>query len=224
MGNPKRATRHVVLMCDCEGTEEQIRRIQDVIEDEGVKATWFFVGETVRAFPRLIREIASRHQAESHTLTHRNLRNMTREQQRAEIMAGKHTLEGVIGRGTRGFSAPMNAINRDTSRVLNEEGFYFDTSRLYFRHINMGKVHEIVPTWFREWMPLYEKLGLKPVTAYGLLTCLTRIFEPAVLPVHPHYSGKSDELAAAFRGFIVKAKARGHIFWDCDDLLRARGH
>lgn len=168
--------------------------------------------------PGLVREISRHHQTESHTMTHPNLRTLSKAQQRREILDGKAAVEETIGRVTRGFRAPMHGVNRDTVDVLNEEGFLFDASRLYFRY-NMRDVIEIDPTWFREWMPLYEKLRIRPRTAFGLFRRITLLKRVSVLPVHPHYSGKSPELALAFSWFLHDAKHRGIRFWFIDDWL-----
>lgn len=213
--------RNIILCCDCEGTERELTRIFNVLTECGVDANFFFVGETVKAFPQLVRDIASRFQTESHTMTHPNLRTLSRARQRSEILGGKHCVEDCIQRPTHGFRAPMHHVNRDTVRILNEEKFLFDASRLYFRY-DMGNVIEIDPTWFREWMPLYETLGLKPRTAFGLFRFLSRHRNLSVLPVHPQYSGKNDALAAGFRWFLNDAKARGVRFWRIDDWIREK--
>lgn len=133
-------------------------------------------------------------------------------------MDGKAAVEDVIGRPTRGFRAPMHHLNRHTVRILNEEGFVFDASRLYFRY-DMGAVHEIDPTWFREWMPLYETLRLRPRTAFGWFRALTQMRTLSVLPVHPQYSGKNRDLALGLRWFIKDAQSRGVRFWSINDWL-----
>ncbi|MCB2156077.1 polysaccharide deacetylase family protein [bacterium] len=215
------SSHHVILCCDCEGTREQIERIRGAIDGAGVPANWFFVGETTRAFPDLIRSISESHQVESHTDTHPNLRKLRKERQRIEIMAARRAVEDVIGRPTRGFRAPMHCFNRNTVEILHEEGFAFDASRLYFR-LNMGELEELHPTWFREWMPLYEMIHLRPKTAFRLFRLFTRVRTLSVLPVHPHYAGKSDELAAAFRWFLDDALARGVRFWSIDRWLAVK--
>lgn len=213
---------HVILCCDCEGTQQQLSRIYRAIELASIDANFFWVGDTARGLAPLVREISTRHQAETHTNTHPNLRKLTHKQQRAEILDGKKAVEDCIGRATHGFRAPMHCVNRDTVRILNEEGFVFDASRLYFRY-DMGRVIEIDPTWFREWMPLYETLGIKPRTAFEIFRMWTRVKRVSVLPIHPHYAGKSPELAKAFLWFMKDATARGVRFWKINDWLKITG-
>jgi peptidoglycan/xylan/chitin deacetylase (PgdA/CDA1 family) len=213
--------RDIIICCDCEGTPEQLSRLFRSIQNAGVPANFFFVGETVKEQPELVREIAAIHQSESHTEQHPHLRKLPKEEQREAIMTGRRGVEECIGRPTRGFRAPYHALNRDTVAILNEEGFVFDASNLYYRY-NMGGVHELRPTWFREWMPLYESLRLKPHTAFGIFRQLVRLNEITVLPAHPHYAGADEPLADAFEGFMKWGLDYGATFWAIDEWLHER--
>jgi peptidoglycan/xylan/chitin deacetylase (PgdA/CDA1 family) len=213
--------RQIILCCDCEGTERQLERLWKSIESVGIAANFFFVGDTARAFPVLVREIASRHQCESHTLTHANLRKLSRDGQRREIVGGRNAVEDIIGRPTRGFRAPFHAFNRDTVEILDAEGFVFDASTLYYRY-PMGNLRVLKPTWFREWMPLYSHIGLSPHAALGIFRTLVRIFPVSVLPAHPHYAGADERMASAFRDFLSWAVDEGAVFWPIDKWLLQR--
>lgn len=213
-----RDARHVILCCDCEGTEKQLGRLFNAIQDAEVAANFFFVGQTAEDYPELVREISDFHQTETHTYSHPNLRKLPKMAQRREILQGKEAVENTIGRPTHGFRAPMHHVNRDTVEILNEEGFTFDASRLYFRY-NMRGVEELDPTWWREWMPLYGTLGISPRTAFSWFLKLTRWRRLSVLPAHPHYAGESDEMAEAFNWFLRTARAEGAQFWYIDDYL-----
>lgn len=212
----KTRKKHIILCCDCEGTRRQLERMANVIDRVGVAANYFFVGETAKEFPDLVRDIASRHQSESHTMDHLNLRKNPKEVQRRTIMMGKETVERTIGRPTRGFRAPYHAINRQTIEILNEEGFVFDASGLYYRYDTKG-VEELVPTWFREWMPLYETLGLSPHRTFGIFRQLVKWRRVTLLPAHPHYSGLDERLAAGFEEFLRWAvEDQEAVFWPID--------
>ena len=211
--------RHIILCCDCEGTRDELSRMADAIDAAGVVANYFFVGDTVRAFPDVVRSIADRHQVESHTMTHPNLRTLSKSAQRREIMDGKAAVEDCIGRRTRGFRAPYHCLNRDTVEILNEEGFTFDASGLYFRY-RMGAVQELTPSWFREWMPLYDWLRLSPETGWGVFRQIVRLRQVSLLPAHPQYSGRDAELVRGFGGFLRWAKNdAGARFWTIDEWL-----
>lgn len=217
----------IILCCDCEGTPAELDRMFRAIERAAVPANFFFVGETVLEQTALVREIASLHQAESHTLRHWNLRRLDKERQRRQIMDGKAVVEDAIGRPTRGFRAPFHAINLATVEILVEEGFTYDASGLYYRY-DFGPVIELTPAWFREWMPLYGALRLDPNRTFGIFRWLCRRAArrggrvPVVLPAHPQYSGLDDRLAAGFEGFLRWARDGGARFWPIDAWLEHR--
>jgi peptidoglycan/xylan/chitin deacetylase (PgdA/CDA1 family) len=201
-----------ILLCiDCEGTRDQILRIVDVLERHEVTANFFFTGETALEQPDLLARIAATHHVGSHTWSHPNLRRLDKEGQRREIVRGRRAVEEVIARRTEGFRAPFHAINADTVDVLNEEGFRFDVSGLYYRY-DMRGVVEVRPTWFREWTELYGWLRLPPRFGWDLVRGLFFLADPLVIPVHPHYAGRDMAFAAAFEGFVSFASRRGARF------------
>jgi peptidoglycan/xylan/chitin deacetylase (PgdA/CDA1 family) len=214
-------TRDIILCCDCEGTQDELSRMWGAIEAADVAANFFFVGETVLAEPGLVAEIAARHQSESHTYHHPNLRKLPKKAQREAIVRGRETIEQHLQRPSRGFRAPYHALNRSTVEILNEEGFVFDASCLYYRY-NMGGVQEISPTWFREWMPLYGTLHLPPDVTFGIFRALVRLNRLCVLPAHPQYSGLDASLAGAFERFLKWAVDHGAVFWSIDGWLEQR--
>lgn len=213
--------RQIILCADCEGTHRQLADTVRLIERLDISTNFFFVGETARANPGLVREVAARHQVETHTMTHTPLRGLSPEAQHREIMEGKDTVEQIIGRPTHGFRAPCHSLNRATVRILNDEGFLFDVSGLYWR-LDMGEVFEIRPSWFREWMPLYGHVGLTPRLALRVFRLLFRLCEPLVIPLHPHYTALSQAHLDAFAEFVRWAQGEGGQFVFIRDWLAAR--
>ncbi|MBN1478101.1 polysaccharide deacetylase family protein, partial [Candidatus Sumerlaeota bacterium] len=214
-------SRTIILCADCEGTHRQLADVVECIDRLGIAVNFFFVGETARSNPEIVRHVAERHQVESHTMTHTPLRGLQPEAQHREIMEGKDQVEQIIGRPTHGFRAPCHAIDRRTVTILNDEGFIFDVSGLYYRY-HMGNVIEIRPTWFREWMPLYGRLGITPRFAMRLFRLLFRLFNPLVIPLHPHYTALDSRHLRAFEEFVQWAYDRGGEFVLIRDWLAQR--
>lgn len=211
-----------VLLCvDCEGSREQILRIARVFESHRVAASFFFTGETAASYPEVVRDIARTHSVDSHTQSHANLRRLAKTRQREEILNGRDTVEAILGAEARGFRAPYHAINRDTVDILNEEGFRFDASGLYYRY-DMGRVTEIRPSWFREWTGLYESLRLPARVGWDIPRLLFPLLQPLVLPVHPHYTGRDDRFSAAMANFIAFARRHSARFQTIPEYLRAQ--
>ncbi|GAB4317660.1 MAG: hypothetical protein Kow0059_10820 [Candidatus Sumerlaeia bacterium] len=215
-------THDVIICADCEGTPDQLGRVWRVFQENEVKVNFFFVGQTAQENAALVREIAARHCVNSHTFSHRVLRGLPKEVQREEIMRGKHTVEDIIGRPTFGFRAPCHGLDRRTVEILNEEGFLYDLSGLYYRY-NMGRVIEIRPTWFREWAPLYGRVGISAAAAWNVFKVLYRLFNPLVMPVHPHYSGLNESHARALSDFLRWALDHGARFRFIPEYLNDLG-
>ncbi len=215
-------SKRIILCADCEGTPDQLERIWKVFVRQGLKVNFFFTGQTALENRDLVREIARTQNVDSHTFSHPNLRSLTKSAQRYEILKGKDTVESIIGRKTFGFRAPFHAINGHTVDVLNEEGFIYDLSVLYYRYPMHGVI-EIHPTWFREWTGLYEQLGFTPRFGWNIIKGLLALFDPLVIPLHPHYSGRDDTFAAAMEEFASFAMRRGARFHFIPDYLRMTG-
>jgi len=214
-------TKPILLCADCEGTRQQLADCVEAIDRLGILVNFFYVGETARQFPEIVKHTARRHQIESHTATHTPLRGLSPEAQHREIMEGKDMVEQIIDRPTHGFRAPCHSIDRATVQILNEEGFIFDASGLYHRY-NMGGVIEIRPSWFREWMPLYGWIGLTPKMAFSIFKLLFRLCNPVVLPMHPHYTGLSPQHLEAFTEWVKWAEDQGGAFMLIRDWLGMR--
>ena len=105
----------------------------DLFERYGIRATFFVVGEVIRAAPALIRRIAGAgHEIGCHTYSHRPLWELDPESFRREIRDFGAALEEVApGTLVRGFRAPTFSLDARTSwalDVLGEEGFQYDSS------------------------------------------------------------------------------------------------
>lgn len=215
-------TKSIILCADCEGTHRQLADVADLIERLDIATNFFFVGETARSNPEIVRHMAERHQIESHTMTHTPLRGLQPEAQHREIMEGKDQVEQIIGRPTHGFRAPCHAIDKHTLQILNDEGFIFDASGLYYRWLDWGGVVSVRPSWFREWMPLYGKLGMTPRFALRIFRWLFKRRDPLVIPVHPHYTALTPAHLEAFSEFVQWARDNGGEFVLIRDWLAQR--
>ena len=82
-------------------------QILDVLKREGVKATFFIVGENALTQRGLLqRMVAEGHEIGSHTYTHPNLANVSPEQVRFELNANQRLFQAFTGRSLRLFRAP----------------------------------------------------------------------------------------------------------------------
>lgn len=85
-------------------------KILDILKTYNVKAAFFVVGKQAEQHHDLIiRMVREGHEVGSHTYTHPNMGQITREQARLELNATQRLLEAVTGRSTTLFRPPYNA-------------------------------------------------------------------------------------------------------------------
>lgn len=95
----------------------------DALDEFGVKAVFFVIGENVREFPELAREIVARgHELGNHTMTHPQATMWCAGpgRTRREIEDGQRAIEEVTGLSPRWFRAPVGHRNLFTHPVARE--------------------------------------------------------------------------------------------------------
>lgn len=114
------------------------RRLLDLFDEGGIKATFFVLGWVARKSPELIREIHARgHEVASHGMSHKLVYNQTPEEFSAETYESKALLEDLIGAPVLGYRASTYSITRRSLwalDILKEAGFIYDSSIFPIRH------------------------------------------------------------------------------------------
>ena len=102
------------------------------LEQFGVKATFFVLGEVAKKFPLLIRQIAKDgHEIGVHGFSHRQIFKLTEEEFRREINDGKKLLEDIVSAAVVGHRAAAFSITPKTKwalEILAQEDFKYDSS------------------------------------------------------------------------------------------------
>ncbi len=99
--------------------------ILDLLDRHGVKAVFFLIGDKVREFPELVREIAARgHELGNHTMSHPQavMWCLGPGRTRREITGCQRAIEEVAGVTPRWFRAPVGHSNYFTHPVTDELG------------------------------------------------------------------------------------------------------
>jgi len=108
------------------------RRILDLLDKTGTRATFFVLGNVAVKVPDLIRELAAcGHEIQTHGYDHTEIHTMTPEAFRRDLLRAKGTLEDILGSEIVGYRAPRFSIDRKTIwalDVLAECGFRYDSS------------------------------------------------------------------------------------------------
>ena len=111
----------------------QIFDFLDMLDDEGVKVTFFCVGEIADENAAILREIVRRghalgcHGLDHGLLTDKGLDRFADETQRARAM-----IEAAAGQKITGYRASCFTMERDKLDVLRQMGFTYDSSKIRF--------------------------------------------------------------------------------------------
>ena len=98
-------------------------RVLDALDAAGLKATFFMVGEQVKAAPALAGEVAKRgHEIALHGATHRPHRELSPRDSRDEPAYGLGTLEAATGRRPRWFRPPYGVFNEHSYEAVRAVG------------------------------------------------------------------------------------------------------
>lgn len=117
-------------------------RVLDILDEFGVRATFFVLGWEAEQRPTLVEEIARRgHEVASHGYRHRLIYTMTPDECREDILRSKTCLERITGKPVVGFRAASYSIVARSLwclDILVDLGFKYDSSIFPIRHDRYG--------------------------------------------------------------------------------------
>jgi polysaccharide deacetylase family protein (PEP-CTERM system associated) len=113
--------------------ERQTQTVLDLLDELGVKATFFMLGITVRRYPELAQEIARRgHEPATHGFAHERVFRQTRGEFVDDVRRSVELIAETCGRAPVAYRAPAFSINRQTPwayEALAEAGIRYDSSQ-----------------------------------------------------------------------------------------------
>ncbi len=103
---------------------EYTEEILDILSENGVHATFFVVGENVRAHPDIARRIVEEgHEIANHTDGHVFLKDLTLAGLCKEVQAASDSIESATGVKPRLFRPPGGSYSDSKVRALQEMGY-----------------------------------------------------------------------------------------------------
>ncbi|MFZ5616663.1 MAG: XrtA system polysaccharide deacetylase [Pseudomonadota bacterium] len=118
------------------------RRILDLFDRRGTKATFFALGWIAERAPSLIREIVARgHELASHGYDHKKVFDQTPDEFRADVAGTKRLLEDISGVEVKGYRAAGFSIDQRTPwahEILGETGYAYSSSSHPIAHDHYG--------------------------------------------------------------------------------------
>jgi peptidoglycan-N-acetylglucosamine deacetylase len=117
-------------------------RILDLLDEFGIKSTWFVPGHTADTYQDAVAEVFQKgHEIGHHGYCHENPVGLDEPQERKVLEMGLQSLERVTGTRPRGYRSPSWDLSPSTIDLLLEYGFLYDSSM-------MG--NDFSPYWCRQ--------------------------------------------------------------------------
>ena len=106
-----------------------IERIRRLLMAHRIRATFFVPGHTIETFPDAVRSLVDDgHEIACHGWTHRKPSELTRAEERDELVRANAAIERISGRRARGYRSPSWDLSENTLDLLLELDFAYDSS------------------------------------------------------------------------------------------------
>lgn len=113
-------------------------RILDMLDEFGVKATFFVLGWVAERLPKLVHKIEERgHEVGCHGYAHELVYRIGPDRFRKDVRSAKRIIEDIVGKQVLGYRAPSYSITKQSLWALDilvEEGFTYDSSIFPVHH------------------------------------------------------------------------------------------
>jgi polysaccharide deacetylase family protein (PEP-CTERM system associated) len=122
--------------------ERNMDRILGILDERGIKATFFTLGWIAERYPQVVRRIAEGgHELASHGYAHQRASDQDRYQFTDDITRAKHLLEDISGQQVLGYRAPSFSIgprNMWALEALQLAGYRYSSSIYPIAHDHYG--------------------------------------------------------------------------------------
>ena len=114
----------IAISFDAAWGGDKTEKILDILDEYGVKTTFFLVDIWTQRFPGLVREIAARgHEIGNHSATHPKMSTLSREQIRRELDVMADHVQALTGVRSTLFRPPYGDYNNDVVLTARASGY-----------------------------------------------------------------------------------------------------
>jgi len=114
----------IALTFDDGPHEKFTNEILNILDEYGVKATFFIIGENAEKHPEIVKKIHDLgHEIGNHTYSHIFINKVSKNSLKSEIMKTEEILEKITGQKPKLFRPPGGAYNNSCVSTLNELGY-----------------------------------------------------------------------------------------------------
>jgi peptidoglycan/xylan/chitin deacetylase (PgdA/CDA1 family) len=216
--DPDNASRPGVLSQGTYGAKVAVPKVLEVLERNGVRASFFIPGRVAESHPERVKEIvAAGHEVGHHGYTHTSPTRLSREEEQAELLRGKEILES-FGTEVVGYRSPSWDFSPHTLEMLERHGFRYSSNLMDdvrpYRHEGSAVV-EVPVQWILDDAPHFWFDGATWTKKISTIEEVRRIWEDeflgirdlggtAVFTMHPQIIGRPSRLRLldGFIGFV----------------------
>ncbi len=115
----------LAITFDCAWGADDIPDILKILREEGVRATFFLVGQWAQKYPDSVKQIAAGgHDVANHSWSHPKMGSLGSDAIREELTRCTDFLEQLTGKRTNLFRAPYGDYSDTVIRTARELGYY----------------------------------------------------------------------------------------------------
>lgn len=120
--------------CDtAQSTMDGLDIYLDLLEKHQIKSTFFIVGELVEKHKEQLSKIIRKgHEIALHSYSHKRPLSMSVEEFRLDTQKGLSVLAQQLNIKPLGYRAPCFSLDRERLDILQEMGFFYDSSKIKF--------------------------------------------------------------------------------------------
>lgn len=156
------------------GMTHGLPRMLDLLDEFGIKGTFFVPGKTAEVYPAQIRELVERgHEIACHGYEYENFSLFSAEEQEERIRKAVKAIENACGKKPVGFRAPIGDLTLETLDIARRYGMkyssdLFDDDRPYFMEVNANgdRLLQIPMQWANFDLP-YFAFNYRPAFPFG---------------------------------------------------------
>ena len=114
----------IAISFDAAWGGDKTEKILDILDEYGIKTTFFMVDIWTQRYPELVKEIAARgHEIGNHSTTHPKMSTLSRDQIKQELDTMADNVQALTGVRPTLFRPPYGDYNNDVVLVAREAGY-----------------------------------------------------------------------------------------------------
>ena len=143
------------------GMTRGVDRILKILEERGIRATFFTPGWVAEQYPDKLKAIVEKgHEIAALGYHYEHMALLSEEEQESAIKKGIAAIEKVCGVTPKGFRSPEGELTLDTLRIAKKNGLVYssnlcDDDRPYWKDLGEDKILEIPIHWVNYDLPYF---------------------------------------------------------------------